>query len=230
MNSVAELPKEPEVADVPRSVEEKLQIARVRLQQTKMEKTGLNKFSNYTYFQLGDFLPKIQEICLSLGLFGQVSFTTEQATLVITNTEDRSQKLIFTSPMSTAALKGCHDVQNLGAVQTYLRRYLWVMALEIVEHDGLDSGEVGRQKKGALADAGESLDDDEKKRVKKVGIDMISLWGEGRKEEAIVLLRKSSKEAFDENEFKLAVWAMLSSSMRSEIKKIEEAKRKAEEK
>jgi hypothetical protein len=41
--------------------------------------------------------------------------------------------------MSSAALKGCHEVQNLGAVQTYLRRYLWVAALEIVEHDALDS-------------------------------------------------------------------------------------------
>jgi len=47
--------------------------------------------------------------------------------------------LVISSPMSTAALKGCHAVQNLGAVQTYLRRYLWVTALEIVEHDAIDS-------------------------------------------------------------------------------------------
>jgi hypothetical protein len=30
-------------------------------------------------------------------------------------------------------------VQNLGAVQTYLRRYLWTNAFEIVEHDAIDS-------------------------------------------------------------------------------------------
>jgi hypothetical protein len=41
--------------------------------------------------------------------------------------------------MSSAALKGCHDVQNLGAVQTYLRRYLWTNAFEIVEHDAIDA-------------------------------------------------------------------------------------------
>ena len=41
--------------------------------------------------------------------------------------------------MSEAALKGCHAVQNLGAVQTYLRRYLWTTALEIVEHDAIDA-------------------------------------------------------------------------------------------
>jgi hypothetical protein len=48
-------------------------------------------------------------------------------------------KITITSPMSSAALKGCHDVQNLGAVQTYQRRYLWQSALEIVEHDALDA-------------------------------------------------------------------------------------------
>tara|TARA_R110000868_G_scaffold357179_2_gene618622 strand:- start:117 stop:464 length:348 start_codon:yes stop_codon:yes gene_type:complete len=41
--------------------------------------------------------------------------------------------------MSTAQLKGCHEVQNLGAVLSYIRRYLWVTALEILEHDALDS-------------------------------------------------------------------------------------------
>jgi hypothetical protein len=43
--------------------------------------------------------------------------------------------------MGSAALKGCHEVQNIGAVETYQRRYLWVTALEIVEHDALDSSE-----------------------------------------------------------------------------------------
>jgi hypothetical protein len=32
-------------------------------------------------------------------------------------------------------------VQNIGAVETYQRRYLWVTAMEIVEHDALDSSE-----------------------------------------------------------------------------------------
>ena len=41
--------------------------------------------------------------------------------------------------MGSAALKGCHEVQNIGAVETYQRRYLWVAALEIVEHDALDA-------------------------------------------------------------------------------------------
>jgi hypothetical protein len=60
------------------------------------------------------------------------------AFLQITDVEDGTS-IMFTSPMSSAALKGCHDVQNLGAVQTYLRRYLWTNAFEISEHDALDA-------------------------------------------------------------------------------------------
>jgi len=120
------------------SVYKKLQEARILLQNTKLNKSGKNKFAGYEYFELGDFLPQIQNICQKLGLCGVVSFTAQDAYLTIHDT-DGEGFVTFTSPMSSAALKGCHDVQNLGAVQTYLRRYLWTNAFEIVEHDALDA-------------------------------------------------------------------------------------------
>lgn len=119
------------------SVHKKIMQARISLQNSKLTKSGNNKFAGYKYFELGDFLPAAQRIFAELELCGIVSFGAEEATLTITDTEDNSQ-LVITSPMSTAALKGCHAVQNLGAVQTYIRRYLWVAALEIVEHDAID--------------------------------------------------------------------------------------------
>ena len=120
------------------SVYKKLQDARMKLQNTALKKSGHNKFAGYYYFELGDFLPSIQKICAEMGLCGVVSFNHDMAFLQILDVEDGTS-IMFTSPMSSAALKGCHDVQNLGAVQTYLRRYLWVNAFEIVEHDALDS-------------------------------------------------------------------------------------------
>jgi len=119
------------------SIYKKLQEARIMLQNTKLKKSGHNKFANYYYFELGDFLPEIQNICQKVGMCGVVAFNKEDAYLTIYDTDDGSFAT-FTSPMSSAALKGCHDVQNLGAVQTYLRRYLWVNAFEIVEHDALE--------------------------------------------------------------------------------------------
>lgn len=120
------------------SVYKKLQQARMLLQGTKLTKSGKNKFAGYEYFELGDFLPAIQKICNDIGLCGIVSFNHEMAYLQINDVEDGTS-IMFTSPMSSAALKGCHDVQNLGAVQSYLRRYLWTNAFEIVEHDVLDA-------------------------------------------------------------------------------------------
>jgi hypothetical protein len=108
------------------------------MQNTALTKSGHNKFAGYKYFELGDFIPTIQNIFYDLGLCGVISYTQDTATLTILDMEDNS-KIEITSPMSTAALKGCHEVQNLGAVQTYIRRYLWVTAMEICEHDAIDS-------------------------------------------------------------------------------------------
>ena len=120
------------------TVHAKLMAARIQLQNTPLKKTGHNKFAGYHYFELGDFLPTIQTIFNDLKLCGVVSYEQDIAKLCITDMEDNSV-VVITSPMSTAALKGCHEVQNLGAVQTYIRRYLWVTALEIVENDVLDA-------------------------------------------------------------------------------------------
>lgn len=120
------------------SVYKKLQKARIKLQNTALKKTGRNKFAGYEYFELGDFLPAIQNICDEMGLCGVISYTNDMAFLNIYDVETEGC-IVFSSPMSRAELKGCHDVQNLGAVQTYLRRYLWTAAFEIVEHDALDA-------------------------------------------------------------------------------------------
>ena len=120
------------------SVYIKLNAARDSLQNSRLKKSGQNKFAGYSYFELGDFLPTINNIFNNIGLCGVVSFTSELATLTITDVDDKSQ-IVITSPMGSAALKGCHEVQNIGAVETYQRRYLWVTAMEIVEHDALDA-------------------------------------------------------------------------------------------
>lgn len=119
------------------SIYNKLAEARVELQKRGIKQSGANTFSKYTYFELGDFLPAINEIFAEKKLCGVVSFTAEKAILTIHDGES-NEKIEFTSPMATAQLKGCHEIQNLGAVQTYQRRYLYMTALEISEYDVLD--------------------------------------------------------------------------------------------
>lgn len=127
------------------NVYEKLQKCRVELQNTTLKKSGHNKFAGYTYFELGDFLPTINKLCLENKLLTVTKFDSEIATLEVINAEAPEEKVVFTSPQGSAQLKGCHDIQNIGAVETYQRRYLMMLAFEIVEGDALDPT-VGQDK------------------------------------------------------------------------------------
>ena len=120
------------------TVHKKLMNARCQLLLAKLEKTGKNSFQGYRYFELGDFLPAVQLIFEKVGLCGVVSYGTDFATLTITDVDDQTE-IVITSPMATANLKGAHDIQNLGAVESYQRRYLWMTAVELAESDPIDS-------------------------------------------------------------------------------------------
>ncbi len=121
------------------NVYQKLQIARLALQGKELKKSGKNKFAGYEYFELQDFLPTVQNIFSDTGLTAVFSCDSESATLTVHNIEMPAEQIVFKAPMAAAELKGCHPVQNLGASISYLRRYLYVNALEIVEHDALDA-------------------------------------------------------------------------------------------
>ena len=119
-------------------VYKKLSDARIKLQRTELTKSGHNKFAGYKYFELGDFLPAVQSIFNEVGLIDAISFTEDLATMVVYDVDDGSS-VTFTSPMGTANLKGCHEVQNIGAVETYQRRYLYTVSMAVSEHDALDA-------------------------------------------------------------------------------------------
>lgn len=134
------------------NVYQKLNEAREKFHQSKLKKSGHNKFANYYYFELGDFVVPAMQIFKEVGLTSVISFGKDIAEMRVINVDKPDEVIVITTPMSTAALKGCHEVQNLGAVQTYLRRYLWVAALEIVEHDALDATNGKDMSASELAD------------------------------------------------------------------------------
>jgi len=136
------------------NIYQKLNDARAEFHTLQLKKTGKNSFAGYQYFELGDFLLPAMEVFGKHGLCAIVSFERELATMRIVSVDPKdSGEIVITSPMGSAALKGCHEVQNIGAVETYQRRYLWVAALEIVEHDALDAttGKTGAVEETAPA-------------------------------------------------------------------------------
>jgi len=116
----------------------KLIAVRNELAHLPLNKSGHNKFAGYKYFELGDFLPSVQMLFEKHGLCDVISFDADLARMEIYDVEDGSH-VTFTSPMGSANLKGCHEVQNIGAVESYQRRYLYTTALAIVENDVLDA-------------------------------------------------------------------------------------------
>ena len=121
------------------NVFEKLNKARVMFQETNVKKSGQNKYAGYTYFELNDILPICNKICNEIKAVCVLNFTESVATLQFIDCEKTDDVITFTSPMSEATLKGCHKVQNLGAVETYIKRYLYQNCFEIAENDALDS-------------------------------------------------------------------------------------------
>lgn len=120
------------------SVYKKLQEARVMLHHTQLNKSGKNKFANFNYFELGDFIPQVTDIFNKVGLCGVVSFTSDTAYLTVHETEGDGF-ITFTSPLVYASVEKTQPIQNLGSTHTYLRRYLWLMCMEITENDVVDS-------------------------------------------------------------------------------------------
>lgn len=135
------------------TVFKKLQQARVKLHNTKLNKSGENKFAKFHYFELGDFIPQVTAIFNELGLCGTVSFTQTEAYLTVYNVDgDKDDFVTFTSPMVYANMEKMQAIQNLGSTHTYMRRYLWLMCMEIVENDVVDTAEPIAPKKPTVKD------------------------------------------------------------------------------
>ena len=202
------------------SVHKKLMEARILLQHAPLKKSGHNKFAGYSYFELGDFLPTINQIFSKVGLCGVVSFDKELATLTITDTED-STEIKLTSPMAEANLKGCHPIQNLGAVETYTRRYLWVSAMEIVEHDALDSSAPLKEDKVIISPtqgAQDNIPPEELQYLQEMAVELIATCEQGDPKAAWDKLEGENLDS----EQKIALWTLLPSKVRSALKKAKE--------
>jgi hypothetical protein len=118
----------------------KLQQARVALLDANLKKSGKNKYAGFEYFELGDFMPTINKIFLDIGLCGVVHFTADYAVLTIYDADSESGECIdFRSPMVFASNPKGQAIQDLGSTHTYLRRYLWLLAMDIVESDTVDA-------------------------------------------------------------------------------------------
>ena len=119
------------------TVFKKLQAARLELVNSGIKKTGHNAFGGWNYYELGDFIPTAHKLFDAVGLCGVVRFS-DIATLTIYDTDDGSS-VVFTTPIVYAEAAKGQPIQLLGSTHTYIRRYLWLLALELVDVDSVDA-------------------------------------------------------------------------------------------
>lgn len=124
------------------NIYQKIQKVKKEISNKKLKKTGENKFSGFKYYELTDFVPTLIELCDTYQLFTMFELVSDKAILTIINSENVEEKIDYTMPTADLELKGANKIQSIGGVQTYLRRYLYMNAFDIVESDTLDRGNV----------------------------------------------------------------------------------------
>ena len=130
----------------PKNVYQKLLEARVLFMEEDVKKSGKNMKMSYKYFELQDIVPVALPIFQKVGLLPITTFSEDMATMTIINVDNPTDFTFFTSPMREIAPivsnstggEVTNAIQRLGSVETYQRRYLYMIALDIVESDSIE--------------------------------------------------------------------------------------------
>lgn len=131
--------KKPPARKPKMNVYQKLMQARIDFMNAGISKSGKNRTLAFKYFELNDIVPAAMTIFSQYGLIPLVSFSEEAATLTIVNMENPKETILFTSPNHFPdENRGTNKAQMVGAMETYQRRYLYMMALDICEPDSFD--------------------------------------------------------------------------------------------
>ena len=116
---------------------------RVSLQNLKLKKSGKNKFAGIEYFELADFLPALNELMLKENINDQFTIENDMAILVLRKGEESQEyKMpfkIFDTPLNKNGQPSMQDIQYLGALNTYYKRYLYLNAFGITDGEIIDS-------------------------------------------------------------------------------------------
>ena len=128
---------------VVKNIYQKMIDGRSLFQNTPKKKSGENKFAHYSYYQLDDIVPILTKIETSCQLLFMISFEDNKGILTVVNAEKPEETLTYSTPTSLDCLAQNKmkpsEIQQIGAMETYSRRYLYLMALDVVESDAVDA-------------------------------------------------------------------------------------------
>lgn len=207
---------------------------RVDLQNSKIKKSGKNKYAGFDYYELADFLPKLNELMLKYGVNDKFTIEEEKATLTLIKGDESQVYNIpferFETPLvykkdkngnfikdkngELIQIPSMQDIQYLGALNTYYKRYLYLNAFGITDGeviDSMDNNEIQSRKSNTKAKAKEPQEEVAKvdykvlllEKLRKLNVDVNSyakthkLSAKTTQEEAKVLLDELENGVLD---------------------------------
>lgn len=116
---------------------------RVDLQNSGIKKSGKNKYGGFGYYELSDFLPKLNELMLGKKMNDIFTIDDGVAILKLNLGEDTQEYkipfIMFSVPLNKNGQQSMQDIQYLGALNTYYKRYLYLNAFGITDGDVIDA-------------------------------------------------------------------------------------------
>ena len=153
------------------NIYQKLLKAREMFLAGDVKKSGKNMYMAFKYFELEDIVPTATKIFAEVGIIPIVNFTSETATMTIVNTENTEENITFSAPFnqlepitSNSGKQATNSMQALGSSITYMRRYLYMIALDICENDEIDAN-LGAEDKPKKAPATPEKREETKKKL-----------------------------------------------------------------
>ena len=130
----------------PFNVYQKLNLVRSKILDGSVKQSGKNRAVGYEYFELADFVPQVTNLFNEVGLISVVTYSEDLAIMTVVNTDKPEEQIVFSSPMRyPTENRGINPVQALGGAHTYLRRYLYYMALDLVVVDEIEPTTVSNK-------------------------------------------------------------------------------------
>lgn len=127
------------------NVYQKLALARKMLLDQGIKQSGKNMQLAYKYFELEDIVKPVTEIFLEIGLTSESNYSNEVAFMHIVNCDNPEQRISFSAPfnqvtpiISNQGKQVTNGMQALGASITYMRRYLYQLALDLIVNDEVE--------------------------------------------------------------------------------------------
>ena len=123
----------------------KIMKVRKEFKNVEIKKSGKNEFQNFSYLELSDFVPTAIDLCESIGLYTHINIGSitnkEYATMTVINTENTEEKVVYSLELPCISKEGAFNnkIQDIGKMETYIRRYLYMLFLDIAVADTVDS-------------------------------------------------------------------------------------------